>query len=211
MSTGLPMANTPRNTSADITTSTRALCMSRRRMKTVIGTLGVVPLLLHRMDIEGLGVLARVAFEGEVAAHTPERHLIVERDDAGVLDAGLGRLREQARALLVVDGREGLLEDRVELRVRIAAAVGGAHALRGIVRREQRLQRRGGLAGIGAPAQQHEGEFELAGTTEVDRLRHGPYVVLDARAREHLRHSLLNPRAANRIDLWVMQCKAATL
>src|SRR5690242_5588811 len=122
MSTGLPIANTPTNTSSDITTSTTALCMSRRRMKTVIGAFqgdaespphpdplpqgereksasaplplrereGPVAqrrggegeprssiqraptLLLHQVNIEGLGVLVRVAFEREVAAHAPE-------------------------------------------------------------------------------------------------------------------------------------------
>src|SRR5579859_5888 len=130
MSTGFPIANTPRKTSADMTTSTSTLCMSRRRMKTV------TPLLLHWMDIERLRVLVRIAFEGEIAAHAPERHFVVERNDAGVLDPRFRRLRKESRALLVVNGRERLLEQRVELRVGIAAAVGGTHALGGIVGRE---------------------------------------------------------------------------
>ena len=101
------MAKTPRNTSADITSSTTALCISRRMMKTVTTAPFVrraaecrgklrpasrVSRLLHGMDVEGLGVLVGVAFEGEIAAHAPDRHFVVQRDDADIADADLRRL-----------------------------------------------------------------------------------------------------------------------
>src|SRR5437763_11492502 len=127
MSTGLPIANTPRNTSADISTSTMALCMRRRRMKTV------TPLLFHRVDVEDLSVLVRVALEGEVVVHPPEGHLVVEGNDAGIFDAGLRRLLQKARALLVVDRRECFLKERVQLLIIVAVVIGVAISVECIV------------------------------------------------------------------------------
>ena len=73
----------------------------------------VTPLLFHRVNVEDLSVLVRVALEGEVVVHPPEGHLVVEGNDTGVFDPGLRRLLQEARALLIVDRRESFLHERL--------------------------------------------------------------------------------------------------
>ena len=135
-------------------------------------------------------VLVGARHIGDAVARRPQVDLEVQRNDAGVVDRELGRALQQRLALGVVDGRERILGQRVDLAVRIAAAVRGAEALVAVVGHQQRLQRRRRFAGARAPAEQHEAELEVGRLREERRRRHRDDLGVDADAREHLRDGL---------------------
>ena len=95
------------------------------------------------------------------------------------------RLLQDLLALRVVDGGERLRERCVHLRVRVPPAVRGAEALVAVVGREQCLERRRGLAGVGAPADEHQAELEPVRAREVHRRGHRHDGGRDADALEH--------------------------
>src|SRR6185436_11684498 len=88
----------------------------------------------------------------EPLARRPGVDLVVQRYEASVVDYELGRLLQQFFPLRIVDGREPLLEQRVHLRIRIAAPIPGAKALGLVIGRNQRAQWVRRLARGDAPA-----------------------------------------------------------
>src|SRR5687767_3768941 len=80
MCTGSPTRCTPTNTTSDITRTTTALWRTRRMMKTI----GV--LLVRLPDVGRERVLVGARLVAEAAAQRPGVHLVVQRDDAHVLD-----------------------------------------------------------------------------------------------------------------------------
>src|SRR5262245_58226245 len=153
MRTGSPTTLIPTKTTTDITRTTIRLWRTRRITKTIRRCL----LAFGHSRCEG--VLVGSGLVAEPAAHRPGVHLVVQRDDPDVLDRDLRGAREQLGALLVVDSAKRLIDQLVDLLVGIAPAVRRPHALLAVERREQRLERRGGLAGARAPANQDEAEL----------------------------------------------------
>jgi hypothetical protein len=72
------------------------------------------------------------------------------------------RHRQQGRAPGVVDGAQGFGQLLVERLVGIAATVGSTPAAGAVEGADESLERAGGFAGAGAPADQDEGEFRIA-------------------------------------------------
>ena len=103
----------------------------------------------------------------------------------------VARASRSARLRVLVRG-ERVVDQLVDLRVRVAAAVRRAHALVAVEGREQRLERRGGFAGARAPAHQDEAELRPlvgragGGVAEEHALRHRHHLRVDADARQHL-------------------------
>src|SRR5688500_16261587 len=137
MCTGSPTRCTPTNTTSDITSTTTRLCRTRLMMKTIS-----VPFRNPRRH----RVLVGARLVREAAAHRPGVDLVVQRDDADVLDRDLGGAREQVGALGVVDRGERVVDQLVDLRIGVAAAVRRSHAFLAVEGGEQRLERRGRLA-----------------------------------------------------------------
>src|SRR6187401_1521259 len=84
---------------------------------------------LARAKLVGERPFVRARFVDDAPACRPQVVLVVERDDPEVADANLGGLLQQLFPLGVVYRRERLVEDRVELGVGVAAAVGCPRAL----------------------------------------------------------------------------------
>src|ERR1043166_3793899 len=84
------------------------------------------PGLLRLHHLRRQRVLIRARLVVEALAEAPDGHLKVERDGAEVGHREAASLCENFAALLVVDGGERLVDERVERRIRIAARVGKA-------------------------------------------------------------------------------------
>src|SRR5690242_13961408 len=120
-------------TMTDIATSTSTLCMRRRIMKTVIARMlrhrGAAVPPPHRCALP-LGhpkrqrVLVGVGLVDQSLLRGPGGYLVVERDDAEIVDADLGRFLQQLLARGVVDRVQRLRELLVQLRIGVAATVG---------------------------------------------------------------------------------------
>ncbi len=86
------------------------------------------------------------------------------------------RLAQQVLALFVIDGRQRLLEQPVNLRVRVATAIGRTTATIRIDGRQHTAQRRRGLARVGVPPDQDDAVLigRVAGRRQEasKRLRH---------------------------------------
>src|SRR5687767_10184011 len=150
MCTGSPTRCTPTNTTSDITRTTTRLWRTLLMMKTI---------LFRFADPRRQRVLVGARLIGEAAAHRPGVHLVVQRNDADVIDRHLGSAREQLGALRVVRRGERLVQEFVHLGIGVAAAVRCPHALLAVEGREQRLERRRSLAGPRSPAHQDEAEL----------------------------------------------------
>src|SRR5262245_45421315 len=84
---------------------------------------------LFTPELMGERALVGARRVADAFARCPHVLLVIERDDAAVRHGDLGGLLQQLLALRVVHCRQALLEQRIHLRIRVAAAVGRAHAL----------------------------------------------------------------------------------
>src|SRR3546814_944248 len=85
--------------------------------------------LAGRLHAESQSILVGARHVGDAFAEGPGRHLEMQRQDAIVLYDHLTRLLQQRLTLVVVNRGQGLVDQRVHLRVGVAPAVGAAIAL----------------------------------------------------------------------------------
>ena len=133
-------------------------------------------------------LLVDPALVGEVRPGGPDGHLVVQRNHALLADDDPRRLGDDLIAPRGIGCPEELFGQAVDLRVRVASAVGAAPALRLVPAVQHVLQHLG--AGREAEAVERQAVFQLVAARGEDLPRQALDAHLQAQARQHLRDRL---------------------